>query len=91
MFDYMPEEYKKERERYLIRIGADNFHHLLKAQAMKFNFLTQLILPNTLEAITTGRPSQKGLQDDATFAWNLAVALLYKSNGKVVEDIIACC
>ena len=83
MFDYMPEEYKKERERYLISIGADNFHHLLKAQAMKFNFLTQFILPDTLEAITTGKPSQKGLQDDATFAWNLAVALLYKSNGRL--------
>ena len=85
IFDYMPEEYQKEMERRLIRIGADNFHHLLKAQAMKFNFRTQFILPKTLEAITKNnrQTSQQGLQDDATFSWNLAVALLYKSNARL--------
>lgn len=85
IFDYMPEEYKKERERYLISISADNFHHLLKAQAMKFDLLTQFILPDTLDVITSKerKPGQKGLQDDATFAWNLAVALLYKSGGRL--------
>ena len=85
MFDYMPEEYKKERERYLISISADNFHHLLKAQAMKFDLLTQFMLPDTLEVITAKerKPGQKGLQDDATFAWNLAIALLYKSGGRL--------
>lgn len=85
IFDFMPEEYKKERERYLISISADNFHHLLKAQAMKFDLLTQFILPDTLETITTKerRPGQKGLQNDATFAWNFAVALLYKSGGRL--------
>lgn len=84
IFEYMSEEYKKERERYLISISADNFHHLLKAQAMKFNLLTQFVLPDTLEAITEKRrPGQKGLQDDATIAWNLAVALLYKSGGRL--------
>lgn len=85
LFTFMPEEYKKERERYLIGISADNFHHLLKAQAMKFDLITQFVLPDTLEAITTKerKPGQKGLQNDATFAWNLAVALLYKSGGRL--------
>lgn len=85
MFDYMPEQYKIEREKYLISISADNFHHLLKAQAMKFDLLTQFILPDTLEAITKKEitTDQKGLQHDATFAWNLAVALLYKSGGRL--------
>ncbi len=85
MFDFMPEEYKKERERYLISISADNFHHLLKAQAMKFDLLTQFILPDTLDVITAKerKIGQKGLQDDATFAWNLAIALLYKSGGRL--------
>lgn len=85
MFNFMPEEYKKQIELSLIRVGADNFHHLLKAQAMKFNFRTQFILPYTLETITTDsrNPKQRGLQDDATFAWNLAVGLLYKSNARL--------
>ena len=85
MFEYMPEEYRKERERYLISISADNFHHLLKAQAMKFDLLTQFMLPGTLETITAKErvAGQKGLQDNATFAWNLAVALLYKSGGRL--------
>lgn len=85
IFQYMPEDYRKERERYLISISADNFHHLLKAQAMKFNLVTQFVLPDTLEAIIENerKPGQKGLQDDATIAWNLAVALLYKSGGRL--------
>ena len=85
MFDYMSEEYKKERDRYLISISADNFHHLLKAQAMKFDLLTQFILPDTLESITAKerKPGQKGLQEDAMFSWNIAVALLYKSGGRL--------
>ena len=85
MLDHMPEKYKKEREQYLISISAENFHHLLKARAMKFDLLTQLILPSTLEAITSTerKPGQRGLQDDATLAWNLAVALLYKSGGRL--------
>ena len=84
IFAYMPEEYQKEREQYLIRIGAHNFHHLLKAQAMKFNLRTQFIRPDTLEAITSKnkKPGQKGVQDNATFAWNLTTALLYKSGGR---------
>ena len=85
IFDYMPEEYKKTRQQYLINISADNFHHLLKARAMEFDLLTQLILPDTLETVTSRErtPRQKGLQDDATFAWNLSVALLYKSGGRL--------
>ena len=81
----MPEDYRKERERYLISISADNFHHLLKAQAMKFNLLTQFVLPNTLDSIIEKerKPGQKKMQDDATIAWNLAVALLYKSGGRL--------
>lgn len=85
IFDFMPEEYKLARERYLISISADNFHHLLKAQAMKFDTLTQFVLPDTLESITSKikKPGMRGLQDDATFAWNWAVALLYKCGGRL--------
>lgn len=89
MFDFMPEEYRQAREQYLISISADNFHHLLKAQAMKFDVLTQFVLPDTLEAITSKerKLGMRGLQDDATFAWNWAVALLYKCGGRLWKPI----
>jgi hypothetical protein len=52
---------------------------------MKFDVLTQFVLPDTLESITSKgkKPGMRGLQDDATFAWNLAVALLYKCGGRL--------
>ena len=57
--------------------AAENFHHLLKARAMKFKIPTQMILPYTLEAFH--KISKKRLQHDSTLAWNLCVAILYKA------------
>jgi hypothetical protein len=61
---------------------ADNFHHFLKARAMMPDVAvpTQLILPYTLNSYTL--PDQPSMQDPATFAWNLAVALVYKAGGR---------
>jgi len=59
---------------------ADNFHHFLKAKVMSLGMPTQLILPYTLNTYTL--PNEKPMQDSATFAWNLSVALLYKAGGR---------
>lgn len=63
-----------------------NFHHMLKAKAMKLNVPIQLILPSTYDE--TKRRKQKRRsnldrkpQDEATRAWNLHTALYYKAKG----------
>ena len=60
-----------------------DFHHLLKAKAMRFRKPIQLIQPYTYgdagKKPTTAR--QRRLQDEATRAWNFHVALYYKANG----------
>ncbi|MDP2928457.1 MAG: hypothetical protein Q8O01_00140 [Candidatus Omnitrophota bacterium] len=53
-----------------------DFHNIIKLIGMKYELPTQLILPNTLELGKT-----KFVQDLATRAWNLTVALYYKSRG----------
>jgi hypothetical protein len=65
--------------------GID-FHHLLKARAMKLKKPTQIILPMTYD--NAKRRQQKRdalkprrLQDEATRAWNLYTALYYKAGG----------
>jgi hypothetical protein len=56
---------------------ASDLRRIIKAQAMCLGIPTQLARPQTF------RKSPKGvmLQDDATRAWNLCVALYYKAEG----------
>lgn len=77
--DYMT-EIKEDQYQKAFQNTADNFHHFLKAKTMSLGMPTQLILPYTLNAYTL--PNQKPMQDPATFAWNLSVALLYKAGGR---------
>ncbi|MEW6058341.1 MAG: hypothetical protein AB1540_17200 [Bdellovibrionota bacterium] len=51
--------------------GYWNFHHALKAHAMKFDLPTQLVWE--------GRLGQGRTQDPASVAWNLFTALYYKA------------
>lgn len=63
-----------------------DFHHLLKARAMKLRIPIQLILPTTYDdkakiprKIKTD--SFRKVQDEATRAWNIHTALYYKARG----------
>lgn len=63
-----------------------NFRDLLKAQVMRLNVHTQVILPSTYDE--SKRRYQKkrktifrATQDEATRAWNLYMALYYKGRG----------
>jgi hypothetical protein len=63
-----------------------DFHDLLKARAMAFGRPIQLILPPTYDEsqklpATSGRGEPRRLQDEATRAWNVYVALYYKAGG----------
>jgi hypothetical protein len=73
---------QENQHQVAFRRTADNFHHFLKARAMMPDVAvpTQLILPYTLNTYTL--PDQPPMQDPATFAWNLSVALLYKAGGR---------
>jgi hypothetical protein len=81
LLDFVP-EIKKSEYQLAFKRTADNFHHFLKARAMMPDVAvpTQLILPYTLNTYTL--PDQPPMQDEATFAWNLSVALLYKAGGR---------
>ena len=68
-----------------------DFHHCLKAAAMRLHTPIQLILPSTFglgkrsKSTKRRRPQEQGkprqLQDEATRAWNLFTALYYKAGG----------
>lgn len=63
-----------------------DFHHLLKAKAMDVGVPIQIVLPMTYDPskrLTQKRSAVllKTLQDEATRAWNLHVALYYKAGG----------
>lgn len=49
-----------------------DFHHALKAYSMTKGIASQLIRPATIQL-------RKGMQDFATTAWNLSVAMYYKA------------
>ena len=82
LIDFYSEEIRKEEEDQLTRLGADNFHHLLKAKAMGINIPTQFVLPSTLDSLLS-ETEVKGMQDFATFSWNLSMALLYKAGARL--------
>ncbi len=68
---------KKEVERDL------DFHNALKGKVMEFNIPVQLLRESSMRGLLNyGQPYVKVTQEPATFAWNLATALYYKSNGK---------
>lgn len=60
------------------RDGGDNtidFHDYLKALCLQDQFAIQLIWPRTYEE------GEKGVQDEATRAWNLFTGIFYKAGG----------
>ncbi|NOZ22236.1 MAG: hypothetical protein GXP25_14245 [Planctomycetes bacterium] len=76
-----------------------DFHHCLKAEAMRYQTPIQLTLPSTFEMGTRGkatkrkrprrRKKDRQLQDPATRAWNLFTAMYYKAGGapwRLVRD-----
>lgn len=84
LYSYFTDEDLEQYEQTVIDETADNFHSALKAQAMRFTPRTQMIRPDTLDALTSSeQQDQTKLQDDATVAWNLAAALLYKSGRRL--------
>lgn len=63
-----------------------DFHHLLKARAMKLGKPIQIILPPTYDETKRRKQRRrkeeaKQLQDEATRAWNIYTALYYKAGG----------
>lgn len=57
------------------KMGDFDFHDIIKVLGMKYRLPTQLVLPTTLDI------ERKTVQDLATRAWNLSVAVYYKTNG----------
>ena len=57
------------------KAGDFDFHDIIKVLGMKYRLPTQFILPTTLDL------DRKTLQDLATRAWNLTVAIYYKTRG----------
>ena len=74
---FLFEGFKSEAQRILSSTVREstNFWRQLKARSMRIPMPTQIMWPQTL--------SQSGLarQDDATVAWNSAVAIYYKGSG----------
>lgn len=67
--------------------NRQDFHDLLKARAMALGVPVQVILPMTYDATKRRRQVRwasriRQLQDEATRAWNLHVALYYKAGGR---------
>lgn len=85
---------RKTKQRDLNRIKKD-FHDLLKAKTMVFTGIPiQVILPSTYD-VTKSRKQKKitlnprGLQDEATIAWNIHTAIYYKAKGvpwRIIRD-----
>lgn len=62
--------------------GHDNLRRGLKAEAMRFEFPTQLIWPRTLKLVAQEPQSGEARsQDVATRAWNFMTALYHKAGG----------
>jgi hypothetical protein len=67
---------------------APDFHHLLKARAMRLRTPIQLVKPSTYGNVRRGRGDDQ-IQDGATRAWNFFAALYYKAGGtpwRLVRD-----
>ncbi|MGH9867074.1 MAG: argonaute/piwi family protein [Candidatus Polarisedimenticolia bacterium] len=61
------------------------FHDLLKAKALSVGIPLQMVRPETYGQVTQSSrrkaKSRRGLQDEATRAWNFHTALYYKAGG----------
>lgn len=81
LFEYLPENYREKHKRIAMEESTENFHNQLKARAMQFVPRTQMIKPKTLDSMAEDEPgpARRRTQHIATLAWNLATALLYKS------------
>jgi len=56
--------------------GDYDLHHIIKVFGMKYQMPTQVVLPSTLDV-----DRKRNVQPMATRAWNLSMALYYKSKG----------
>lgn len=65
---------------------ASNFHHQLKAELLRSKVAIQMVLESTLHdrELLGNAPSasRKGLQDEATIAWNFGTTLYFKMDAK---------
>lgn len=63
---------------------ARNFHHQLKAELLQDKVVLQLILESTLQDrnLLESSGNRRGLQDEATVAWNFATTLYFKMDAK---------
>ena len=87
LIDYMEEDHPPmedaEVEHSAAAVNLD-FHNLLKARAMDLGVPIQLLLPSTYDASKHRRQKRRSerirsLQDEATRAWNIYIALYYKA------------
>lgn len=78
--DLFPET-MEDAETYLF---SSNFHHQLKAELLVDQTTLQLALESTLidRAIVDPRKRSRGLQDEATVAWNFSTTLYFKMGSK---------
>lgn len=60
-------------------VETSNFRRGLKAQSMKYNMPTQIVLPKTITR--DGGQSRQHRQNLNTVAWNMSVGLYYKGSG----------
>jgi hypothetical protein len=74
------EDANGEEEQAETEIGRD-FHDMLKAQALGLACPLQVMRRETWEGSVKGSDSRRLLQDEATRAWNLHIALYYKAGG----------
>lgn len=83
----LPEEHSDEGGQIVQTIPSKMiFHDYLKAEAMRFKKPTQIIRPGTYDdkkRLKRKHPSgeMRQLQDEATRAWNIYIALYYKAGG----------
>jgi hypothetical protein len=97
LIDYMeadrPAEEDAEDEDSAPTVNLD-FHNLLKARAMDLGVPVQLLLPSTYDESKHRMQKRRSdrirrLQDEATRAWNIYIALYYKAGGvpwRIVRD-----
>lgn len=66
-------------------VRSPQFHDLLKARGLALRVPIQMVRPHTYSTVSKGRTRRRRvdqqLQDEATRAWNLHVALYYKAGG----------
>ncbi len=76
------------------------FHDLIKAHGMRLSAPIQMVRPGTygMKPVSKqrGKRNNRGLQDEATRAWNFSVALYYKAGGSLwriprqLSDLTSC-